>query len=128
MAERAQLAFQSQTQGLSLAEGTIADLASRTDLTQSEAAVTFANMQQTLLSLGDTGLARGNLTRIDVLESFAGVDPTSGRSIEEVKLQIAKLSREEDLFDEENLNFFVGFTPGGTPTRPGLQSLTPEGA
>jgi hypothetical protein len=128
VAEKAQLAYQSQTAGLDLATGTIIDLAARTELSQAEAAQTFANMQQSLLALGDAGLARGNLTRDDLLSAFAGVDPGSGRSIEEVKLQVAKLARENDLFDEEKINFFVGFTPGGIPNRPGLQVLSPESA
>ena len=126
--ERAQLAFESQNAGLNLGVASITDLAARTELSQAEAVQTFASMQQTLLALGDVGLARGNLTSDEILRTFAGIDPGSGRSVQEVKLQIAKLSKEQGLFDDEKLNFFVGFTPGGVPSRPGLASLTPEGA
>jgi hypothetical protein len=81
-----------------------------------------------MLALGATGLKRGGLTRDDIISSMAGVASGSGRSVDEVRLQIAKLARENDLFDEEKLSFFIGFDPLGRPNRPGLQSLAPEGA
>jgi hypothetical protein len=41
---------------------------------------------------------------------------------------VAKIAQENDLFDEEKVNFYLGFSPSGTPTRPGLAALRPEGA
>jgi hypothetical protein len=43
-------------------------------------------------------------------------------------MRVAKIVRENDLFDDEKISFYVGFTPAGTPVRPGLQPLAPEGA
>ena len=126
--EKAQLAFEAQRAGVDVTAGQIIDLAEATELSQAQAITTFAEMSKTLLALGDKGLARGNLTRDDLISAFAGTDPVSGRSIEEVKLQVAKLAREQDLFDEEKINFFVGFSPLGTPQRPGLKTLAPESA
>lgn len=126
--EKAQLAFEAQRAGVEVTEQQIIDLAERTELSQAQAITTFAEMSRTLLALGDKGLARGNLTRDDLISAFAGTAPTSGRTIEEVKLRVAKLAREQDLFDEEKINFFVGFSPLGTPQRPGLKTLAPESA
>jgi len=128
VAEKAQLAWTAQNAQVGITDLQIEDLAGRTQLSQAQAAQTFANMSRTLLALDPEKLARGNLTRDDLLSTFAGADPTSGRSIEEVKLLVSKLVREQDLFDEEKLQFFVGFTPAGTPERPGLRSLAPESA
>lgn len=128
VAERAQLAYASQAAGAGLTDLAVAGLSDVTDLSQDQMTQLFTNMQSSLLALGDSGLTRGNLTQDDILKAFAGVSPESGRTIEEVKRDIVKLSRENDLFDEEKLNFFVGFTASGTPTRPGLQAIAPEGA
>jgi hypothetical protein len=49
-------------------------------------------------------------------------------SADEVRLKVAKIARENDLFDEEKVSFYIGYTPAGTPVRPGLATLAPEGA
>lgn len=128
VAEKATLAFSAQQQGSNVSQRQIEDLAARSQLSEAEAVAAFSEFNRSVLALGESGLQRGGLTRDEVLSMAAGVDPQSGRSIDEVRLQVAKIARENDLFDEEKINFFVGFTPQGTPERPGLQALSPEGA
>ncbi len=74
VAENATLAFAAQQQGLNLKEGTIINLAGRTELSQAEAVATFANMQQTLLALGGSRITKKNMTRHNVLFAFAGAE------------------------------------------------------
>ena len=126
--EKARLAWVAQNQGTALTNEEIVALAERTQFSLAEAAAAFSSINQAMLALGPKGLERGGLTRDDILSTMAGVAPGSGRSIDEVRLLIAKLARENDLFDNEKINFFVGFDPLGRPNRPGLQVLTPEGA
>lgn len=126
VAEKARLAYNQQQAGAGLTDSQVASLADRTQLSEPEMRTLFSEFNQSLLALGDTGLKRGGLTRDELLSAFAGVNPQSGRTIEEVKLQAAKLARENDLFDEEKIAFYVGFNPSGTPNRPGLMALAPE--
>ncbi len=128
VAENASLAWVAQNQGTGLTNIEIETLAKRTDLSLTEAAAAFSEVNQAMLALGPQGLARGNLTRDDIISSMAGVASGSGLSVDEVRLKIAKLSRENDLFDDEKINFFVGFDASGRPNRLGLQALAPEGA
>ena len=128
VAEKAQLAWQAQNAQVGVTDFQVEDIAGRTQLTQAEMVRTFSEMSRALLALGDQHLARGDLTRDDLLSAFAGADPASGKSIEGVRQKVAKLARENDLFDEEKLQFFTGFTAAGTPEKPGLKSLAPEGA
>ena len=127
VAENARTAWIAQNQGVELSNAEIAAFAERTQLTEAQAAAAFLEVNQAMLALGPKGLARGGLTRDDVLAAAGGFAPEFG-SIEEVRLKVAKLARESDLFDEEKINFFVGFDPLGRPNRPGLQTLAPEGA
>ena len=127
VAENARLAWVAQNQGTDLSNEEIAALALRTDLTAQEAAAAFSEVNLAMLALGPSGLARGGLTRDDIVSMAAGIAPQSG-NIDEVRLKVAKLARENDLFDNEKINFFVGFDPLGRPNRPGLQALSPEGA
>jgi hypothetical protein len=128
VAENARLAWVSANQGTDLSNEEIAALALRTELGNAQAAAAFSEVNQAMLALGTLGLERGGLTRDDIISSAAGVSPESGRSVDEVRLLIGKLARENDLFDEEKLSFFVGFDPLGRPNRPGLKAIAPEGA
>ena len=128
VAEKAKLAWVAQNQGTSITNEEIVALAERTQLSLAQAAAAFSSVNQAMLALGPKGLERGGLTRDDILSTMAGVAPEGGRSIEEVRLAIAKLARENDLFDNEKINFFVGFDPLGRPNRPGLEVLSPESA
>lgn len=128
VAEGAMLAYQAQQASVNLGEGSLQRLISETDLSDQGAANLFSSFNQAILALGELGLSRGGLTRDEVLSAAAGINPETGRSVEEVRLAVAKLARENDLFDEEKIQFYVGFTPSGTPFRPGLQVLAPEGA
>ncbi len=128
VAEKARLAWVAQNQGTGITQKEIIALAERTELSLGEAAAAFSSVNQAMLALGPKGLARGGLTRDDILSTMANVAPEGGRSIDEVRLAIAKLARENALFDDEKINFFVGFDPLGRPNRPGLQALAPEGA
>jgi hypothetical protein len=128
VAENARLAWIAQNRGTTISDIEIEALAARTELSDAEAAQAFAEVNQAMLALGARGLERGGLTRDDILSSSFGTTPESGRSLDEIKLAVAKLAREEDLFDEKKINFFVGFDPLGRPNRPGLISTAPEGA
>lgn len=127
VAEKASIAFEAQNQGRDLSARQVEDLAARTELSPAEIQRTIAEFTQGLLALGAGGLERGQLSETDVLRGAAGIG-SGDRSAAEIRLQMAKIAKENDLFDEEKINFFVGFSPEGTPERPGLQSLRPEGA
>ena len=128
VAERAQVAYQAQQANAGITDAQVERLAAETDMSQAEAAALFGEFNRSLIALGEPGLKRGGLTRDEILSAAAGIEPQSGRSIEEVRLLSAKLAQENDLFDEEKINFYVGFTPAGTPTRPGLAPLAPQSA
>lgn len=128
VAEEATLAWQAQNEGINLTQQQIGDLAARTQMSLAEAAAAFGEFNRGILAVGEQGLAKYDLTPDDVLSAAAGVAGQSGRSVEEVKRSVAKIAREQALFDDEKINFYVGFTPQGTPNRPGLTSLAPEGA
>jgi hypothetical protein len=128
VAEGAVVAYQAQQAGVGIGENMLQRLIAERDLSEAEARNVFSEVNQAVLALGEIGLSRGGLTRDEILSAAAGIAPESGRSIEEVRLQVAKLARENDLMDEEKLNFYTGFTPSGTPFRPGLTALAPEGA
>ena len=125
VAERATLQYVAQQQGVSVTEGQIEDIARRSQLSEAEALQAFGGFQRAVLAT--SAFRRSRFSEDDVLRAFAGVDPSQG-SIEEVKLEVAKIAREEGLLDDEKLNFYIGFTPQGTPMRPGLQALAAEGA
>src|SRR5690606_38626671 len=101
LAERASLAYMAQEASANITQAQVERLAERTDLSEQEAARLFRDFNQAVLALGESGLRRGGLTRDEVLSAAAGINPDSGRSIEEVRLAVAKLAQEEDLFDEE---------------------------
>lgn len=127
IAERATLAWTAQQQGAGISEGQVRELAARSQLTEAEAVAAFSDFNRQILALGQTGLGRYGLTQDDVLRSAAGLE-SNGRSVEEIRMLVAKTARELGLADDEKINFFTGFTPQGTPVRPGLQSLAPESA
>lgn len=128
LAERARLAYQGQEAGAGITDAQVKKLSNRTDLTDAEAAQLFSDFNRSILGLGERGLERGGLTRDEVLSAAAGIDPESGRNVEEVRLAVAKLAREEGLFDDDKIQLYTGFTGRGTPTKPGLASLAPEAA
>lgn len=128
VAEKARLAYASEQAGTQFGVQHIASLADRTELSDVEAARVFTEVTEAVLALGDLGLKRGQLTREEVLAAAAGVNPDSGRSVTEVKEMVAKLAREEALFDDRKLNLFVGFDSAGRPYRPAATALTPERA
>lgn len=128
VAEGAVVAYQAQQSDFGLGENMLQRLIAERDLGEAEARNLFGEVNQAVLALGDVGLKRGGLTRDDIVSAAASINPASGMSVDEVKLRIAKIAQENDLFDEEKISFYVGFTPGGTPVRPGLQPLSPEGA
>lgn len=129
VAEKATLQWVSDNQAAELSQAQIQDLAARTQMSAAEAAATFSEFNQGVLALGEQGLSKYGLSRDAVLAAAAGVTDASGRSPDEIKLLVAKTAREQALFDDEKINFYVGFNPAtGTPERPGLRSLRPEGA
>lgn len=129
VAERAQLEWVAQNQGTQLTQGEIEGIAGRTQLDPAEAQRAFSEFNQGILSLGDEGLKKYGLSRDEVLSAAVGVQAQgTERTLDETKLLVAKTARELGLADDEKINFYVGFNPQGTPNRPGLQTLRPEGA
>src|SRR3990167_558053 len=128
VAEKATIAYQAQQAKAGISDAQIIRLAAETDMSEQQAAALFGEFNRAILALGEPGLKRGGLTRDEVLSAAAGIDPMSGRSIEEVRLLAAKLAQENDLFDEEKIQFYTGYDTSGRPVRPGLAGLAPEGA
>jgi hypothetical protein len=128
VAEGATVAYTAQQSDFGLSETMLQRLIAERDLSAEEARNVFSDVNQAVLALGEAGLKRGDLTRDDILSASAGIAPNSNLSADQVRLKVAKLAQENDLFDEEKLQFYVGFDPTGRPTRPGLASLSPEGA
>jgi hypothetical protein len=128
VAEGAAVAYQAQQAGVGVDETMLQRLIAERDLSEAEARNLFSEVNQAVLALGEPGLQRGGLTRDEVLSAAAGINPETGRTIDEVRLRVAKIAQENDLFDESKVNFYLGFSPSGTPTRPGLAALRPEGA
>lgn len=128
VAEGAVVAYQAQQQQVGLNEQTLQRLIAERDLSEAEARNVFTEVNQAVLATGDAGLGRYGLSRDDIISSAAGIDPESGRSASEVRNLVAKIARENALFDDEKVGFYLGFDPTGRPTRPGLQALAPEGA
>lgn len=128
LAEKATLEWVAQNQGTQLSQAEVEGLAGRTQMSAEEAQQAMSEFNTSVLALGDEALNRYGLTRDEVLSASAGVVAASGRSVDEVKQLVAKTAREQSLADDDKINFYVGFTPMGTPTRPGLQALAPEGA
>lgn len=128
IAEKAMLAYEAQTRGANISDDQIEQLAARTQLTQAQAVAALSGFNEAVLALGDEGLSRYGLSRDAVLSASAGITDAEGRSPDELRLLVAKTARELDLFDEEKINFYVGFDTQGRPVRPGLTALTPERA
>ena len=128
VAEGAVVAYQAQQAKVGLDEGMLQRLINERDLSEAEARNLFSEVNQAVLALGEPGLVRGNLTRDDVISGMAGIKSVTGLSPDDVKLRVAKIARENDLFDEDKLQFYVGYDTAGRPNRPGLASLAPEGA
>jgi hypothetical protein len=128
VAEGAVVAYEAQQAKFGLAEDQLQRLINERDLSAQEARNVFSEVNQAVLALGDTGLSRGGLSRDDILSAAAGIAPQTGMSADEVRLKVAKLAQENDLFDEDKISFYVGFDPTGRPNRPGLLALAPEGA
>jgi hypothetical protein len=128
VAEGAVVAYQAQQAGVGIGENMLQRLIQERDLSEAEARNVFSEVNQAILALGESGLRRGGLSRDDIISSMADIKSAGGRSPIEVRNLVAKLALEDELFDEEKLSFYVGFTPSGTPFRPGLTALAPEGA
>jgi hypothetical protein len=128
VAEGAVVAYQAQQAGVGIGENMLQRLIQERDLSEAEARNVFSEVNQAILALGESGLRRGGLSRDDIISSMADITSAGGRSPVEIRNLVAKLARENDLMDEEKLNFYVGFTPSGSPFRPGLTALAPEGA
>jgi hypothetical protein len=128
VAEGAVVAYQAQQAGVSLGESMLQRLVTQTDLTEAGARNVFTEVNQAVLALGNTGLQRGGLSRDDVVSAMANIKGVSGLNPEEVRLRVAKLAQENALFDDEKIQFYTGFDASGRPSKPGLASLTPEGA
>lgn len=131
LVELAGLEYINTQLGTGLTDEQIARVAEMGELSEADAAVAFSNYQGILTSLAVNLGAdmRYDLTEDEILSLSTGIQAESGRSSEEIKRLAAQAARERGLLDEEKLQFFVGYDPKkGTPFRPGLNPLAPEGA
>jgi hypothetical protein len=126
--ELANLQFAAERAGLQVAAQHLENLAGALDLTEEQAFAAFNNVERQLLAIGDENLARYGLSQADLVAASAGILPESGRSIETVRQQARKAATELALIDDVKSALFVGFSSRGTPERPGLKALAPEGA
>ena len=128
VAELANLQFAADRAGLRIAAQQLENLAGALDLTEEQAFAAFNQAERSLLAIGDENLQRYGLSQADLVSASAGILPESGRSIEEVRRQARKAATELALTDDVKSALFVGFSERGTPERPGLEALAPEGA
>ncbi len=125
--EKATLQFVANAQSLDVDASQINRIAGGTNMSEAQAAAAFEDVSAQLLALGD-GLERYGLSEDDILSSQTGIEATSGRSISEIKQIARKTATELGLADDRKIQLYVGYDPTrGTPTRPGLGSLSPTG-
>jgi N-acetylmuramoyl-L-alanine amidase/peptidoglycan L-alanyl-D-glutamate endopeptidase CwlK len=124
IAEAAGIQYMAENAGFEISDAQIQALGEQIDLSQEEAGALFSRTARDLLSLGESGLRRGNLTSQQVLDAEAGI----GGNVEEVKLRMSKLAREEGLSDDPTAAIFTDFNREGAPIKKGLQSTISEGA
>ena len=124
IAELAGIQFMADNAGFEITEQEIRTLGESLDLPQEEAGQLFSRTARDLLSLGERGLRRGNLTSTQVLEAEAGI----GGNVEAIKLRMTKLAREEGLSDDPTATIFTDFNREGAPVKKGLQATISEGA
>ncbi len=124
IAELAGIQYMADNAGFEITDQEIRNLGDALDLDQSEAGALFSRTARSLLALGERGLRRGDLTSQQVLEAEAGI----GGNVEEIRLRMAKLAREEGLVDDPTATIFTDFNREGAPIKKGLQSSISEGA
>jgi hypothetical protein len=128
--ERANLAFHANQRLLGIDPATIERIALETDLSESDIAANFTNVELSLLALGNAGLRRSGLTASQIAQSAFSLPDRDlgGLTALEIQQKVRKFAIETGLMDDPKLQLFVGFGDDGTPLRPGLGRLTPEGA
>jgi len=126
--ELAQLQYAANATSVGINSTLLQRIAADTNLSEAQAVAAFNETERNLLALGDEGLGRYGLTQDELVSAFTGIQPPSGRSIEQVRLTAQKAAVELGLSDDVNTDLFVGFTPRGVPERPGLKALSPERA
>jgi hypothetical protein len=130
--ESANLQFQAEQQGIEIDRFQIEQLARTTNLTDQQITANFTAAERNLLALGDAGLRRSGLTQQALISAAFGQGFTlEGKELSAVEIsqKATKFAIEAGLLDDPKLQLFVGFNPRtGTPFRPGLSPLSPEGA
>lgn len=120
--ERATIQFQAQQTSLILDPTQIRRIAELTQFSEQEVAAKFSASEQSLLALGNSGLARYGLS----VEKIVDATVIGGKESEKV-LQLAnKTIRELGLADDPKAQFFTGFTQAGRPIKTGLLAAAPE--
>ncbi len=126
--EKATLAYQSQVQGVDITDEDIRRIASaRQGIDDRVAADIFTSYARALQAVSGV-LGRYGITADEILSAAAGIESPTGRSLEEIQRLTRQAAREAGQIDDEKLDVFLSFTPLGTPQRPGLGTLAPEGA
>jgi hypothetical protein len=149
--ERAQLQFQAEQQlSTNLSPEQISRLSEMTGLSEQQMASAFNQAEEALLSLGDAGLNRYNLSEAALVNAafnlktpgapISVTQPGQGPagpplategitpelSAEQVRRTAKKTILELGLQDDPKAQFFVGFNQRGAPIRQGLSAGAPE--
>jgi hypothetical protein len=109
----------------SLSAEMITNIANLTQLSEEQIAGAFNFAEEQLLSLGDRGLARYNLSE-EKLVNAAFELGTAGESANEIRSLAKKTILELGLADDRKAQFFQSFDQSGRPFRPGLVAGAPE--
>ncbi len=128
IAELATLQFQADQTGLAISEEQLKRLAGNLNLNEAQMAAAFTDTERSLLAIGDENLQRFGLTQAELVSASAGISSEAGRSVEEIRQQAQIAATEMGLIDDASSALFVGFSPRGTPERPGLNPLAPQRA
>jgi len=124
IAEAAGLQYLADNAGFDITDTQLRTIADTVNLTEAQASQVFSNTARSLLSLGERGLRRGDLTAQDVLNAEAGF----GDNIDKIKLKVQKLATEEGLVDDPSAKYFTDYNAKGSPIKSGLRSGLQEGA
>ena len=128
-AERATIDYVSNSTGTLVSNEQIVRLAGERDLTENQVRDAFAQIDQAMLGLLNTGAERYGLSADDIFAAKTGITPRSGKNLTEINSKIVQGIRELGLADDEKIALYTSYSENrGTPYRPGLNPLAPEGA
>lgn len=120
--ERATIQFQAQGANIALTTDQIKRIAELTQFSEQQVGASFSSVEQTLLALGDTGLARYSLSVQKLVDATLDIGEDAARTRNLANKAITELG----LQDDPKAQFFTGFTQAGRPVKTGLLAGAPE--